>query len=56
MLTYVVKFFFTFRLMDFTGDGHLSENINLHCGHLSDDISGHLSDKISIDPKIYVDN
>ena len=33
------------------GDGHLSEIINLHCGHLSDDISGRLSDKISIDSK-----
>jgi hypothetical protein len=32
-------------------DGHLSEKINLHRGHLSDDISGHLSDKFSIDPK-----
>jgi hypothetical protein len=30
------------------GDGHFSEKINLHCGHLSD--------TISIDPKIYVDN
>jgi hypothetical protein len=38
------------------GDGHLSEKITLHCGHLSDDISEHLSDKISIEPKIYVDN
>ena len=38
------------------GDGQLSEKINLHCGHLSDNISGHLSDTISIDPKIYVDN
>jgi hypothetical protein len=32
----------------------LSEKINLHCGHLNDNISGHLSDKISIDTKIYV--
>jgi len=40
---------------DNMGDGHLSEKINLHCGHLSD-ISGHLSDTISIGPKIYVDN
>ena len=31
-------------------DGHLSEKINLHRGHLSDEISGHLSDKFSIDP------
>jgi hypothetical protein len=30
------------------GDGHFSEKINLHCGHLSD--------TISIDRKIYVDN
>jgi hypothetical protein len=44
MLTYVVKFLFTLCLMDFTGDGHLSEKINLLCGHLSDNISGHLSD------------
>jgi len=36
--------------------GHLSKKNNLHCGHLSDNISGHLSDKISIDPKIYADN
>jgi hypothetical protein len=35
-------------------DGHLSEKINLHYGHLSDNISGHLSDTISIDPKIYM--
>jgi len=28
------------------GDGHLSEKINLHCGHLRDNISGHLSDTI----------
>ena len=33
------------------GDGHLSEKINLHCGHLSENISGHLSDTISIDHK-----
>jgi len=38
------------------GDGDLSEKITLHCGHLSDDISGHLSDTIGIEPKIYVDN
>ena len=43
-------------LYDNMGNGHLSEQINLHCGHLSDNISGHLSDTISIDPKIYVDN
>jgi hypothetical protein len=30
------------------GDGHLREKIKLHCGHLSD--------TISIDSKIYVDN
>jgi len=36
--------------------GNLSEKINLLCGHLSDNISGHFSDTISIDPKIYVDN
>jgi hypothetical protein len=35
-------------LYDNMGNGHLSEKINLHCGHLSD--------TISIDPKIYVDN
>ena len=34
----------------------MSGKINWNCGHLSDDISGHLSDKISIDPKIDVDN
>jgi hypothetical protein len=33
-----------------------AKKINLHCGHLSDNISGHLSDTISIYPKIYVDN
>ena len=42
------------ELADYKGDGHLSENINLHCEHLSDNISGHLSDTISIDPKNYV--
>jgi hypothetical protein len=31
-----------------SGDGYLSGKINLHCGHLSD--------TISIEPKIYVDN
>jgi hypothetical protein len=36
--------------------GHLNEKINLHCGHLSDYISVHLSDKISIDPQNYADN
>jgi hypothetical protein len=25
------------------GKGHLSEKINLHCEHMSDNISGHLS-------------
>ena len=30
--------------------------ISIDTGHLSDNISGHLSDTISIDPKIYVDN
>jgi hypothetical protein len=30
------------------GDEHVSEKINLYCGHLSD--------KISIEPKFYVDN
>jgi hypothetical protein len=39
-----------------SGDGYLSEKINLHCRHLSDSISGHLSDTISIEAKIYVDN
>ena len=39
-----------------SGDEYLSENIILHCGHLSDNISEHLSDTISIEPKIYVDN
>jgi hypothetical protein len=34
----------------------LSEKINVHCGHLRDNISGHLNDTISIEPKIYVDN
>jgi hypothetical protein len=29
-------------------DGHLSKKINLLCGHLSDNISGHFSDTISI--------
>jgi len=38
------------------GNGHLSEKNYLHCGHLSENINGHLSDTISIDPKIYVDN
>jgi hypothetical protein len=28
----------------------------IYTGHLSDNISGHLSDTISIDPDIYVDN
>jgi len=31
----------------YTGDGHLSEQINLHCGHLSDNIGGHLSDSFN---------
>ena len=30
------------------GDGQLSEKIYLHCGHLSDNINGHLSDTISL--------
>jgi hypothetical protein len=55
MLTYAVRFFFTFRLMEFMGDGHLSGKINVRCGHLRDNISGHLSDTISFDPKIFVD-
>ena len=38
------------------GNGHSSEIINLHCGHFSNDISGHLNDTISIDPKNYVEN
>ena len=38
------------------GNGHSNEIINLRCGHFSDDISGHLSDTISIDPKNYVEN
>jgi hypothetical protein len=37
-------------------DGHLSEKINVHCGHLSDNINGHFSDTFSVDPKQYVDN
>jgi hypothetical protein len=37
-------------------DGHLSENIYLFCGHLSENISEHLSDIVSIDSTIYVDN
>ena len=32
------------------GDGQLNGKINLHCGHLSDSISGHLSNTTSIDP------
>jgi hypothetical protein len=33
---------------DRSGDGHLSEKINLYYGHLSDDISEHLSEKINL--------
>lgn len=38
------------------GDGHLSENIHLHCGYLRDNNSGHLSDTITIDLKIFLEN
>jgi hypothetical protein len=34
----------------------LDTALSFHCGHLSDNISEHLSDTISIEPKIYVDN
>ena len=41
-----------YRNVKNSGNGHLRAKVNLNCGYLSDNISGHLSDTISIDLKI----